>query len=120
MLPTLELIIATHLAEILACVGVEHRDAKTLAADPDMGEILLDLFGRLRQIRAVERRGDGEEAVDEADLPFGEGDPRLVETGGCLDLSQPQIEPVKRNGRTGDDEITRAVDERNPDVAVFR
>ena len=65
-------------ANVLACMCVIHGNAKIRGGDLDRLEIIFELLGRIYQVRAMEGRSDGQEAVDKAHFALGEGYPGLV------------------------------------------
>ncbi|TKW54870.1 hypothetical protein CTA1_24 [Colletotrichum tanaceti] len=106
------------LTKVLSGVRVEHGSAQSLGGDFDVLEILVNQLGRLSKVLAVERRGDGQEAVDKAELALGVRNTVLVQAGRRLDLAELGIQTVQGDWGASNNEVARAVDERNGDVAV--
>ncbi len=103
---------------ILSAVGVVDGDAEVLGIDVDVLEVGLEQHRGLGKVLAVEGGRDGQESVDKPKLPLCERDPRLLKTGGGLDLSQSRIETVEGARGAGDHQVPGAVDQGNRDLLV--
>ena len=107
------------LPEILAGPGPKDWNGEGLGGDLNVFEVFHDAFIGRGQVLAVEGGGDGQEAVDEANLALGVRDPVLVEARGGLDLAQTQVQTIQREGRASDDKVPGAVDQGDGDVTIF-
>ncbi|KAI6757458.1 hypothetical protein HG531_003283 [Fusarium graminearum] len=107
------------LSKILASVGIKDSNSEIARVDVDVLQILVDHGSGLRKVLAVERSGDGQESVGEANLSLSEGDSVLIQANGGLDLSQLGVKTVERGGRSCHNQVSGAVDEGDADVTVL-
>ncbi|KAK1253167.1 LOW QUALITY PROTEIN: hypothetical protein MKX08_004354 [Trichoderma sp. CBMAI-0020] len=106
--------------KVLASVCVVNWNSQSAGVNADVLEVFINEDSGVFQVLAVERSGNGKESVGESDLSLGVRDSSLIQTGRGLHLAELRVQTVQRGGRTSDNEVAGAIDERNANVTVRR